>query len=115
VSNNLNAIYRVADARTTPMSGVRASTEYFSGGGAIRLSGSGMTPGGTVKAFAVGPAWVGPYSMGSVVANGSGAVNGYVGNLSCRRDQWEPATIVVLDTKTGNVTNAGTTGALQKC
>ena len=113
VQNNLNAIYNVADARTTPSSG-STSTSYDSTGGYVYAWSSGLTPSAAIKVFALGP-WSGPYSMGTVTANGAGQLsNAYVSHLSCWRNQ-HPATIVVLDTKTGNVTNLGANYAINHC
>jgi hypothetical protein len=112
VSNNANAVFRVADARQTPTSGTN-STVYDSTGGSVYAYGSGQTPGGAVKVYAVGP-WSGPYSMGTLMANGSGSISGYAGHLSCWRNQ-NPATIILADQRTGNVTQAGANYAINHC
>jgi hypothetical protein len=117
VQNNLNAIYTVADARTTPYGGSNWTSYRYGGlgGGQPFVSASGLTPGGTVKAFAVGGWWTGPYSLGTFTADGSGRLNGVATYfIGCQRN-YSPASIVLLDTRTGNVTTTGLNYANTNC
>lgn len=116
-SDNANAPYRLADAGATPRGGVTVTTSLDSWGGYLYATGSGLTPNGVVRFYAVGINTTGPYSLGSRSADAAGTLPGWQGvtYIWCRSGQTQPATIVVLDQSSGVVTTAGTTEAFRHC
>lgn len=116
-SDNANAPWRLVDPGATPRGGVSVSTTYHQLGGYLYATGSGLSANRPVRFYAVRINTVGPYSLGSLTANGSGAISGwqYVADLRCRSGQTQPAVIVVLDQGSGLVTTGGTTEAFRRC
>ncbi|MGY0064163.1 hypothetical protein ACWY4P_48325 [Streptomyces sp. LZ34] len=116
-SDNANAPSRLADPGATPRGGVSVYTSFHQLGGYLYAGGSGLTPGGTVRFYAVGINTAGPYSLGPLTADAAGTLPGwqYVADIRCRSGQTQPATIVVLDQGSGLVTTAGTTDAFRHC
>ncbi|WP_326564226.1 hypothetical protein [Micromonospora peucetia] len=116
-SDNANAPWRLADPGATPRGGVSVTTTYHQLGGYLYATGSGLSPNRPVRFYAVRINTVGPYSLGSLTANSSGAISGwqYVADIRCRSGQTQPAIIVVLDQGSGLVTTAGTTDAFRRC
>ncbi|MFB6978086.1 hypothetical protein [Streptomyces scopuliridis] len=117
-SDNSNAPWRLADPGATPRGGVSLSTSLDSQGGHLYASGSGLSPNGVVRFYAVGINTVAPYSLGyplTARADGTLPKWQYIGYADCRSGQTQPATIVVLDQSSGLVTTAGTTEAFRHC
>ncbi|GLY21858.1 hypothetical protein [Micromonospora sp. NBRC 101691] len=116
-SDNANAPWRLADPGATPRGGISVSTTYHQLGGYLYATGSGLSANRPVRFYAVRINTVGPYSLGSLTANASGAISGwqYVADIRCRSGQTEPAIVVVLDQGSGVVTTAGTTDAFRRC
>ncbi|MFJ8787933.1 hypothetical protein [Streptomyces sp. NPDC102462] len=117
-ADNANAPWRLVDPGATPRGGVSVFTEYgYSTGAYLTATGSGLSPNGTVSFYAVGINTTGPFSLGQLTADAAGRIQGYqtVGFISCRSGVTQPATVVVLDRKSGLVTTAGTTDAFRRC
>ncbi|MFB6945751.1 MULTISPECIES: hypothetical protein [unclassified Streptomyces] len=117
-ADNANAPWRLVDPGTTPRGGVSVITEYgYSTGAYLKATGRGMSPNGTVSFYAVGINTTGPFSLGQLTADAAGTIPGYqyVGFIGCRSGVTQPATVVVLDRKSGLVTTAGTTDAFRSC
>ncbi|QDY76174.1 hypothetical protein [Streptomyces qinzhouensis] len=116
-SDNANAPWRLVSPGATPRGGVSVSTTPHQLGGWLYATGSGVSPYGAVRFYAVGINTVGPYSLGVLTATPSGTLPGwqYVADIRCRSGQTGPATIVVLDQASGLVTTAGTTDAFRRC
>ncbi|MER5702092.1 hypothetical protein ABT023_09050 [Micromonospora sp. NPDC002296] len=116
-SDNANAPWRLVDPGATPRGGVSVTTTNHQLGGYLYATGSGLSPNRPVRFYAVRINTVGPYSLGSLTANSSGAISGwqYVADIRCRSGLTEPAIIVVLDQGSGVVTTAGTTDAFRRC
>jgi len=112
-SDNSSAHLRLADPGATPRGGVSISTTLNQLGGRLFANGSGLTPYGAVTFSAVGIGTTRPYGLGTLYADAYGNLPGwqYVADVWCRSYQTGPATIVVLDVRTGLVTTAGTTTA----
>lgn len=115
VGNNANAVFRVADPRQTGYGGVSTYTIYNSMGGVPHVYGGGVSANAAIKIYAAGSAWSGPYGLATVYSNSLGQVNSDTGQIYCRRGFPEQATIIVADQKSGQVSVAGTSGALQHC
>ncbi|WP_140158064.1 hypothetical protein [Micromonospora sp. NBS 11-29] len=116
-SDNANAPFRLVDPGATPPGGVSVITSNHQLGGYLYANGSGLSANKPVRFYAVRINTVGPYSLGSLTANSSGAIPGwqYVADIRCRSGLTEPAIIVVLDQGSGVVTTAGTTDAFRRC
>ncbi|MFE4369270.1 hypothetical protein ACFRMN_13755 [Streptomyces sp. NPDC056835] len=116
-TDNANAPWRLADPGATPRGGVSVSTTFHQLGGYLYATGSGLSPNGVVRFYAVGINTSAPYSLGSLSVSASGTLPGwqYVADLRCRGGQTQPATIVVLDQSSGLVTTGGTTDAFRHC
>jgi hypothetical protein len=120
-SDNANAPFRLVDPGATPRAGVTIATEPHQLGGYLYASGTGLSPNGTVRFYAVDINTAGPYALGSLTANASGTLyrDGsdwqYFADARCRTGQTQPATIVVLDQASGIVTTGGTTDAFRRC
>lgn len=118
-SNNSQAVFRLQDPSETPFGGVGSWTSGTDSFYAYHnASGGGMTPYGQVNFYYLYPSTTGlrgPYSMGSLTANGNGYVSGYIGAIGCNRAATYRATIVALNQRTGLVTKAGYSEGVRRC
>jgi len=110
-SDNANAVFRMVAPDAAPYGDVNVTTEHHQLGGYLSAAGRGFSRNKTIRFYAIGSGWTGPYSLGAITTGSNGNfTRQFIHDARCRSGM-RLVTIVAADSGSGRVVKAGTTSA----
>jgi hypothetical protein len=110
-SDNASAVFRMVAPDAAPSGNVDVTTSRHQSGGYLFAAGRGFSPSRTVRFYAIGSGWAGPYSLGAITSRSDGSFSRqFIHDARCRAGMGL-VTVVAADSGNGRVVKAGTTSA----